>query len=70
MERFWRTLKYGDVYLKSYNTIKEAREGIDEYIMIYNSERLHFNLWYQTPDEAYYLDATTNVMMLKKHYWK
>jgi putative transposase len=57
MERFWRTLKYEDVYPKSYNAIKEAREGIGEYIMIYNSERLHSSLGYQTPDEAYHLDA-------------
>jgi len=33
---------------------KEAREGIDEYINIYNSERLHSTLDYQTPDEVYY----------------
>ena len=54
IERFWRTLKYEDVYPKSYNNIKEAREGIDEYINIYNSERLHSTLDYQTPDEVYY----------------
>jgi len=24
IERFWRTLKYENVYLKGYNTIKEA----------------------------------------------
>jgi putative transposase len=66
MERFFRTLKYEDVYPKSYNTIKEAREGIGEYIMIYNSERLHSSLGYQTPDEAYYLDASNKCYDAKK----
>lgn len=54
IERFWRTLKYEDVYPKSYNTIKEARIGIEEYINIYNKERLHSSLDYHTPDEIYY----------------
>jgi len=66
MERFWRTLKYEDVYPKSYNTIKEAREGIGEYIMIYNSERLHSNLGYQTPDEVYYLDVNNKCYNAQK----
>jgi len=54
IERFWRTLKYEDVYPKAYNTIKEAREGIREYIQVYNKERLHSSLDYKTPDEIYY----------------
>ena len=35
-------------------SFKEAREGIDEYIKIYNSQRLHSTLDYQTPNEVYY----------------
>ena len=54
IERFWRTLKYEDVYPSSYINIKEARVGIGEYIDIYNKERLHSALDYLTPDEAYY----------------
>ena len=54
IERFWRTLKYEDVYPSSYKDIKEARKGIDEYINIYNKERLHSAIDYLTPDEAYY----------------
>ena len=70
IERFWRSLKYEDVYLKNYNTIKEARAGIGEYIELYNKERLHSALDYETPDEAYFkgfnnyeFDATN--MLLK-----
>ena len=54
IERFWRSLKYEDVYLKNYNTIKEARAGIGEYIELYNKERLHSALDYKTPDEVYF----------------
>ena len=54
IERFWRSLKYEDVYLKNYNTIKEARAGIGEYIELYNKERLHSALDYETPDEVYF----------------
>jgi len=53
IERFWRTLKCEDVYLKSYNTIKEAKDGINEYINDYNSKRLHSSIGYKTPDEVY-----------------
>ncbi len=54
IERFWRSLKYEDVYPSSYNNIKEARVGIAEYIKIYNEERLHSEIDYLTPNEAYY----------------
>ena len=54
MERFWRSIKYEDIYPSSYKTIKEARDGIKEYIEIYNKERLHSSIGYLTPDEVYY----------------
>ena len=54
MERFWRSIKYEDIYPSSYTTIKEARDGIKEYIEIYNKERLHSSIGYLTPDEVYY----------------
>jgi putative transposase len=69
IERFWRTLKYEDVYPSSYTNIKEAKVGIGEYIDIYNKERLHSALDYLTPDEAYYRCAnnrcydTKNVLL-------
>ena len=54
IERFWRSLKYENVYPSSYETIKDARTGIEEYINIYNQERLHSTLGNMTPDEVYY----------------
>jgi len=59
IERFWRTLKYEDVYPKGYTTLKEAREGIGEYIKLYNKQRLHSALDYKTPDEVYFGKVNT-----------
>ena len=53
IERFWRTLKYENVYPSSYNTMREAKQGIEEYIDIDNIERIHSSIGYITPDQAY-----------------
>jgi putative transposase len=53
IERFWRSLKYEDVYLKSYENGWELERGIEAYIMRYNSERPHQSLEDATPDEVY-----------------
>ena len=66
IERFWRTLKYEDVYPSSYQTLKEAKEGIEAYIRRYNQERLHSALDYKTPDEVYYQGANNKSYDAKK----
>lgn len=53
VERFWRSLKYEEVYLKEYNDVKECREGIARYIDKYNSFRPHSSVGGMTPDMAY-----------------
>ncbi len=54
IERFWRTLKYEEVYTKSYETVWECRKSIGEFIEKYNAQRLHQSLKeYDTPLEAY-----------------
>lgn len=53
-ERLWRTVKYEDVYIKSYTTPRETRLGIDSYFEFYNNRRLHQSLEYQTPAEVYF----------------
>lgn len=53
-ERFWRSVKYEEVYLKEYTTVDEAQKGIKEYISFYNHERIHQSLDYFTPHEIYY----------------
>ena len=54
IERFWRTLKYDEVYLKAYESVSEARREISSYIHLYNSFKTHSSLDSQTPDEVYY----------------
>ena len=39
VERLWRSVKYEDVYLKSYQTMAEAQKGLKEYFRFYNNER-------------------------------
>jgi len=53
VERVWRTLKYEDIYLKSYETMSELKIGIRRFIDFYNTERFHQSLGYQTPDDMY-----------------
>jgi putative transposase len=53
IERFWRSIKYEDIYLNSYENGWELEQGIDAYIMRYNFERPHQSLGDATPDEIY-----------------
>lgn len=48
-ERLWRTIKYENVYLRSYQNINEAQAGIGSYINFYNNKRIHSSLNYATP---------------------
>jgi putative transposase len=52
-ERFWRSIKQENVYLRDYESPKEARAGIGEYIEFYNWRRLHQSLGYHTPARVY-----------------
>ena len=53
VERLWRSLKYEEVYLKAYETVAEARQGMANYFRFYNRERRHQSLNRQTPDQVY-----------------
>jgi transposase InsO family protein len=54
VERFWRTIKYEEVYLHDYRTVDEARQKLAGYIHFYNTQRLHEKLGYRTPHEVYF----------------
>ncbi len=54
VERFWRSLKYEEVYLKEYETLTECRSNISDYIEKYNNFRPHSSVGKLTPDMAYF----------------
>jgi putative transposase len=54
IERFWRTVKYCEVYLKAYQTTSKARVGLTQYIRFYNEIRGHQSLNGQAPDSVYF----------------
>jgi putative transposase len=53
IERLWRTVKYQNVYIKGYETMTEARDGLNEFFNYYNNDRLHQSLGYRRPIEVY-----------------
>lgn len=54
IERFWRTVKYEEVYLKEYQAVIDAYSGLASYIKFYNEDRLHQSLGYKSPFEVHY----------------
>ena len=54
VERFWRTIKYEDIYINGYETMEELEAGLEKYFYVYNFERRHSSLNGRTPVEAYF----------------
>jgi len=53
IERFWRTIKYEDIFIQSYENLVEAKAGIAKFIEHYNYHRPHQALCYKTPADLY-----------------
>lgn len=53
-ERLWRTVKYEEVYLKEYSSVKDAILNLRAYFEFYNYQRLHQALNNLTPAEVYF----------------
>jgi putative transposase len=54
VERLWRSVKYEEVYLRAYDSVREARASIGRYLDFYNRKRPHSSLDARTPDQAYF----------------
>ena len=54
IERFWRSAKVERIYLNEYNTIKELKTDVSDYINFYNHKRFHQTLSYKKPMSFYY----------------
>jgi putative transposase len=59
VERLWRSINYEEVYLRAYDTVSAAPQGLARYLMFYNQTRPHQALEGQTPDQVYYDNLTT-----------
>jgi putative transposase len=53
VERLWRSVKYEDVYLRGYESVRDLERGLTAYFRFYNQERLHQALGYRTPAEVH-----------------
>ncbi len=40
-ERLWRSVKYENIYLNQYATLRQLHTGLNAYFDFYNHERLH-----------------------------
>ena len=54
VERLWRSVKQEEVYIRDYQNMGEAVNGLRRYFDFYNHRRLHQSLLYQTPAAVYW----------------
>lgn len=52
-ERLFRALDYEDICLSDYETPRELRKGISQYVEFYHNERPHQSLIYAYTDKVY-----------------
>jgi putative transposase len=50
VERLWRTIKYENIFLHSFDKVEQAREAVRKFIKFYNEKRYHQSLNYHTPE--------------------
>ena len=60
VERLWRSVKYEDIYLKEYAAVPDLVSGLADYFQLYNHERPHQNLGYQTPAAVHHVAIMPN----------
>lgn len=54
IERFWRSIKQEKIYRIDLETVKGAKQAIQEYIDFYNNQRPHQSLDYKVPREIHF----------------
>jgi len=53
IERFWKSVKYEDIYLNVYENGLSLWKGLEKYMKFYNYERPHQSLGYKRPSVVY-----------------
>ena len=59
VERLWKSIKYEEVYLHAYETVRAAQQGLERYLTFYNQARPHRALDGHTPDGVYFDNLPT-----------
>ena len=54
IERFWKTVKYEEIYLKAYESISHAKKELAKFFDRYNTRRPHQGLNDRVPDDVYW----------------
>jgi putative transposase len=54
VERLWKSVKYEEVYLHAYDSVAQAKQGLERYFRFYNQRRPHSSLDGKTPDQVYF----------------
>ena len=67
VERLWRSVKYEDIYLKSYASVTALTLGLTEYFEFYNTERMHQSLGNSTPINVYRTACGGGAMIVDKY---
>lgn len=59
IERFWRSVKYEDIYIKEYRDGWQLQRGLNAYIELYNYERRHQGINDELPAQQYFSSKTS-----------
>ena len=54
VERLWRTVKYEEIYLRDYESVKDLKQHLKIYFDFYNHLRPHQTFEGKTPAEIYW----------------
>ena len=54
-EHLWRSVKYENIYLNQYDTVRQLHTGLRAYFDFYNHERPHQSLNCRTPAEEQFV---------------
>ena len=60
VERLGKSVKYEAVYRHAYDSVAQARAGLERYFRFYNQRRPHSSLDGQTPDSVYFKSLSLN----------
>lgn len=67
IERLWRSVKYEEVYLREYDSVREAVRNLGTYFRFYNQERPHQSLGYKTTYQVYSSRDDSGTVLIHKH---